>query len=449
MRKKYLNTLVALAFLGALWGTFAYYDRRKSRESPKAESTHEEKILSLDSSHIQSLTLKSRNGQPVFCRREGGNWAILEPTKLPADQSTISSFLNSLTTATVDEVVDPHPSNPKDFGLDPPATTVEVSTDTKPEKFTLRLGDETPTSGGVYAQVAGNPRVVTLASYVKSSLEKSLFDLRDKRAVTLDADGIQRMEVESKGKKWVLQKNPEGVWDLVLPPPVRADRFSVDSLVNQVRGLSMQSVVAEDKRNAAKFGFGAPALRVKLGGPGGSQTLVLGEKGKDKDSGRYYAMNSALEPIFTLNTDFLTQFQKDPADLRDKELFSFSAFEVKRAEVETPKGHRVFEQQKDKWKQTAPSAKDETTEKVEALLNRLRDLRANCFPKDSGGNLAAFNLTKPAYRFQVQFGDKNQREIVEASKVGDHVYARRSTDPLACELSKTALDDIDKALSEL
>ncbi len=443
MKRKFLNTLVAMGVLAALWGGLALHDWRKGHAKPKTESKSEEKVLSLDSNHIQSFTLKPRSGDPVGCRREGGSWTIVEPRKLPADQSGVSAFLSSLTGAAVDRVVEERPSNLKDFGLDPPGVTVEVSTDAKPQQFKLLLGDETPTGDGVYAQLGGNPRVVTLATYLKSSLQKNLFDLRDKRAVTLDVDRLQRIEVEAKGKHWTLAKNPEGVWDLVLPPPVRADRFGVDGILSQLRSASMQAVAAEEKKNASKYGFDSPALTVKLTAPTGSQKLVLGKK----DGERYDAMNYALDPIFTLNADFFTQFQKDPADLRDKDLFAFSSFEVKRVEVETPKGRRVFEQQKDKWKQTVPSAKDENSEKMDNLLNSLRELRATSFPK--GRDLASFGLTKPAYKFQVQFGEKNQTEVAEAAKVGERVYARRSNDPLPCELSKTALDSVEKALGEL
>jgi len=445
MKQKYINTLVAIALLGALWGTITYLEKRQSRETPKIESSPVEKILVVDSSHIQSFALRPRDGQALTCRREAGNWAIIEPRKLPVDQSSVSSFLNNLTNATVDQVVDPHPANLKDFGLDPPSFTLDVTTDAKPAKLALLLGDETPTSGGVYAQIAGNPRVVTLASYLKSSLEKKLDDLRDKRACTLDPDQLQKIEAQSKGKTYTLAKNPEGVWDLVLPPPVRADRLTVQGMVDQLRNLSMQTVVAEEKKNPGQYGFGAPTLRLLLSGPKGSQTMVLGKK--DKEGDRYFAMNSALGPVFTLSSSFLTQFQKDPAALREKDLFSFSTFDVKRLEVDTPKGHRVFEQQKGKWRQTAPNAKDEDTGKVESFLSHLRDLRADSFPKQ--GNLATLGLAKPAYRFQVQFGDKTQTEIVEASKTGEHVYARRSTDPLPGELAKTALDDVEKALSNL
>jgi hypothetical protein len=435
---------MALALLAGMWAGFTYWEKRKGGRSAKTETAPQEKVFPVESSHVQLFTLRPREGEPVTCRREGGKWAIVEPKKLAADESSISGLLNSLTGATVSEVVDEKPVNLKEYGLDRPALSLEVSTDAQPEKFTLLLGDETPTGGGIYAQVVGRPRVVTLYSYLKSSLDKKVFDLRDKRAVTLAAGDLQRIEVESKGKRWTLVKNPEGVWDLELPPAVRADRFTTEGLVNRLQNLSIETVVAEDKKNAAKYGFGKPELSARLSAPGASQTLLVGKK----EGGRYYAVNSALEPVFTLDASFVSELRKDPNDLRDKNLFSFSAYEVKRLEVETPAGARVFERQpQNKWKQTAPAAKDVPTDKLETLLNNLRDLRAESFPEGQG--LESYGLKKPTQRFKAQFGDKNESEIVEAAQVGDHVYARRSTDPVACEISKTALEAVEKALKEL
>jgi hypothetical protein len=443
--KRYLNTIIAIAVLGALYGGFTYWDKRKSSEPAKSESsTTSEKVFSVDASHVQSLTIRPRSGDAVVCRREGATWTITEPKKLAADQSAVTSLLTSLTGATIDQVVDPKPASLKDFGLETPSLTLEVTTNAKPDKVTLLLGDDTPTSGGVYAQVAGNPRVLTLPSFLKSSLDKKVFDLRDKRILTMAAGQVNRIEVVGKTKRWTLAKNPEGIWDLILPPAVRADRFAAEGIASRLENGTMQSVAAEDKKSMGKYGFGAPEVTINVSGAGAAQTLTLGKK----EDARYYAMNSALDPVFTLDSSFLADFRKDPADLRAKDLFTFSAFDVKHLEITTPSGTRTFDKQpQNKWKQTAPAAKDVPADKVEALLGKLRDLRADSFPP--GERLDQYGLTKPAYRFKAQFGDKNETESVEAAKVGDHVYARRSTDILASELAKTALDDIEKALKEL
>jgi hypothetical protein len=448
MKKKYVNTLLALSFLAALWASFTYYDKRKGGETPGNASTQpkaEEKLFPLDGTHVQAFTLKPKDSPPITLRRESGKWEIADPEKLSADQSAVSTLLNNLTGATIDEVVDPHPANLKDFGLDPPTETIDLSTDAKPAQFTMMLGDGTPTGNGFYGQVSGNPRVFTLAGYLKTSLVKTLFDLRDKRAVTLDIEQIQKIEVDSKekGKSFTLEKNPEGVWDLVLPPPVRADDSTVDSLVGDLRSLSITGVVAEDKKTSGQYGFGSPALTLKLTSPSGSQSLILGKKDGDK----YNAMNSALQPIFTLNSEVLTQFLKNKDDLRDKRLFSFSPFEITHFDVTTPKGHWTFEKQNNKWRETAPVAKEVSKDKVDSLVGQVSGLRAESFPQNHPANLATFGLAKPAYRFEAQWAGK--KEIGEAAKVGDHVYARRSTDGLPSELSKTALDSIEKTLSGL
>ncbi|MBI4166195.1 MAG: DUF4340 domain-containing protein [Acidobacteria bacterium] len=443
MKKKYLHTLIAAAVLAALVGAAAYWEKRKAAEPAKPESTpSSERLFPVDAKNVQAFTVK--NSETVTCQREGEGWKITAPKKLAADGSAIESLLTSLVEASVDQVVDSKPAALHDFGLDTPSVTVEVTTNAKPDKFTLSLGDETPTGGGVYAQAAGNPRVITVGSFLKTSLNKNTFDLRDKRIVSIPSGQVNRIEVVSKSDHWTLAKDPQGIWDLILPPAVRADRFTAEGIVSRIENGKMQSVVAEDKKNTGKYGFALPEVTIHVSGAGKTQTLTVGKV----ESGHYYAMNSGLDPVFTLDSGFLTDYQKKASDLRAKDLFTFSTFEVKRLEVVSPAGSRTFEKQAgSKWKQTAPAAKDVSTEKVEALLDKLRDLRAESFP--GGEKLDQYGLTKPAYRFKTAFGDKNETETVEASKAGEHSYARRSTDILASEISKTALDEIDKALKEL
>ncbi len=443
MKNRYLKTLLALAVLAAVWGGGVYWNRRLKKR--KATVAHRQKVLPLKTQQIESFTLTPRTGPAVSCARQKGKWEIVKPRPLPADATNIGGFLNSLTDATVHEVVEPHPAHLKDYGLDPPAETIEVTTDATPPTFTLLLGDSTPTDSGLYAQVAGKPAVFTLANYMKASLEKNLFDLRDKRAVTLNVDQLQEIQVSSGKKSYTLAKNPEGAWDLMLPPAVRADHFSVEDMVDDLRSLQMQSILEETKANLPRYGLNAPQMTIRLTGAGQTQTLLIGKK----HQGNYDAMNTSLDPVFTLGSDFFADFHKSPDQLRDKNLFSFSTFDAKKVDITTPKGHWTFQQQKNHWKETAPSSKKELSAKVEDLIDQLSDLEAKSFPTQNPTDLAAYGLTHPPYRFEVTYGAKNQTQTVEASTVGEHVYARRSTDLAPAEISKSDLSKIEKALSAL
>ncbi len=446
MKNTYLKTLIAVAVLVALWGAFVYFGRKQKAKTSAAKKPTAAKIIPLSSSEISAFTLQPLAGKAITCVRQKDNaWQLTEPLKLAADSSAIQGFLGSLTGATADEVVDEHPASLEVYGLDPPQETIEISTSDTPAKYALRLGDSTPTGQGVYAQVVGQQRVIMLASYLKGALEKSVFDLRDKQVVTLPSDQINKMSVASSTGNYTLTRNPDGVWDLLLPPPVRADHITVEGLVDELGSASMQSVVEEDKRDLGKYGFSHPELTLHLSGTGGTQTLLVGKK----QGANYYAINTAVNCVFTLGSDFLTQFRTSPADLRAKNLFTFPTFDASKITVEGPKGQQVYEQNNSKWGQSEPVSKVEAGDKVENLLDALRNLSAVSFPQKKPTDLAAYGFKKPTYTFQVQYGKKKKTQTVQIAKVDGHIYARRSTDLVPCELSKDALNPIEKALNAL
>jgi hypothetical protein len=447
VKGRYLRSLIAGVILVALWFSFKAWNRHKAREQEqKSAAKTTEKLFSLPTRNVTSFTIQSRDGKSFTCDRQGKTWAIVKPLPIAADPAKVSSFLSSLATAGVNQVIASRATDLKDFGLAPAYETIQVLTYSKPRQFTLLLGDETPTSDGVYAQVDGNPRVFTLTDDVKTSLEKSMFDLRDTRAVTLTTDQIDRIVAKSGKQTYTLAKNPEGVWEVALPPDVRADHFAVDGLVDNLQSLSMQSVVVEQKKSEAQYGFEKPTLSLQLVTPGGNQTLVVGSKNKQ---GNYYAMNTALAPIFTLDQSSVSQFQKSANDFRDKNLFSWDMFDVKSFDVTSAKGHWSFEQQKNQWRETAPAAKSASSDDANAFLSALRDLQASSFPKAAPGEMDKFGFNKPSYTFKVTFGAKNQTETLELAEANGQVYARRESDPLPSEVSKSDLSSVDKAFAKI
>jgi Domain of unknown function (DUF4340) len=155
-------------------------------------------------------------------------------------------------------------------------------------------------------------------------------------------------------------------------------------------------------------------------------------------------------PVFTLGSDFLSQFQKQPSDLRSKDLFTFSTYEVNQITLQAPKGRQVFVHHKnDKWEQTEPASMEVPKDKMQTLLQDLRDLSAQSFPKKNPTNLASYGLTKPEYTVQVQYGDNKKTETVQISQVKGNVYARQSTDLAPAELSKDAFTNLQKDLDAL
>ncbi|HUY13148.1 MAG TPA: DUF4340 domain-containing protein [Terriglobia bacterium] len=444
MNRTYLKTLGAIVIFAALFVTLTHWDQWHKKKA-KSSTPASQLIAPLKTSEITSFTLTPQNGKPITCQRQGKHWVIVAPSNIAASQEKVRNFLQSLATTEVSEVVDPHPASVKDFGLDPAAETIDVASTGKPQKFTLLLGDMTPTGEGVYAQVAGNPQVVELPETAHSALVQTLFDLRDTHVVTLPADQLQKIQAEAGPNSYTLTKNPEGVWELDLPPAVRAGSYSIETMVDKLRTANMSAVVSEDKKNDAQDGFEKPALRLTLTGSGGTQIVVLGKK----DGDVYDAMNSGLDPVFTVTQDFLTLFQKSPDELREKKLWSWETYDVKHVDIQTPKDRYVFDKQNGQWKETSPQSKAVDAGKMETFLSDLNDLRAESFPKAKPGDFTPFGLDKAGYSIKVTFGDKNQTETVNLAQANGSLYARRSDDVLPSEISQKTLDSIVKSLGNL
>src|SRR5256885_4146243 len=100
------------------------------------------------------------------------------PKPLGADQDAVSSMVSTLSSLGSERLVEEKATDLKPYGLTKPALEIDLTTKDKPRK--LLIGDDTPTGNAVFAKLEGDPRVFTLASYNKNSIDKGPNDLRDR-----------------------------------------------------------------------------------------------------------------------------------------------------------------------------------------------------------------------------------------------------------------------------
>ena len=76
----------------------------------------------------------------------------------------------------------------------------EVDVTLKGGKTTkLLLGSDTPAGTGTYAKLESDPKVYTIPTFTKTSFDKTVNDLRDKRLLTFNQDKLTSVAVTGKG----------------------------------------------------------------------------------------------------------------------------------------------------------------------------------------------------------------------------------------------------------
>ena len=428
--------LIAAAVLALLAGGVWWSNRARKAEEGKPRPDEPPKILSLAEDQIRRIEILKKDAEPTVLEKDqGGNWEMTAPRPLRVDRDAVSSLTSTLSSLNSDRLIEEKAGDPGPYGLHQPAVQVLVTLkDGKTHK--LLIGDETPTGGGYYVRLEGDPRVFTIASWNKTSLDKGWQDLRDKRLLTFDQDKLLRVELTAKGQTIEFGKNAQNEWQIVRPRPLRADNFQVEELIRKLRDARMDTSVseAETKKAASAFVQAARVAIARVTDSSGTQEL---EVRKDKDK-NYYARSSAVEGIHKIFSDIGDGLDKGLDDFRNKKLFDFGWSDPSRIEVQREGKTVVYQKSGDKW-MTGDQPMDSPT--VQAVIDKLRDLSAVKFPEKGGGS--------PVLEVTVTSNEGKRVEKVTISRQGDSWFGVRANEPAVYELEASAIEQLQKALGEV
>ena len=422
--------LVAVAVLAVLGGALYWSNRRQKADAAKPATDTTPKILSIPDDQITQVTLKKTGGDTtVLDKSAGGKWQITEPKPMRADQDAVKSLVTAVGSLNGDTTVTDKATDLSAYGLSTPILDVTV-TKKDGKSQDILLGDDTPTGGGTYAKLAGNPHIYTIASYVKSNIDKSSNDLRDKRLLTFDQDKVTRVDLQPAGGPAIeFGKDNQNDWQILKPKPLRADGSQVDELIRKLKDAKMDAAISDEdaKKAAAAFASGTKVAVATVSDANGTEEL---EVRKDKDK-NYYAKSSAVPGIYKVTADVGDGLDKKLDDFRNKKLFDFGWTDPQKVEI----GKTAFEKSGEKW---MSGSKQMDSSSVETVVDKLRDLSAVKFP-DTGGGADVLDIT-------VTSNNGKRVEKVSISKQGDTYFAKRENEPSIYQLDSKAVDGLQAAV---
>src|SRR3984885_5698189 len=431
---RFRGLLVAVVLLAALGAGVYFSNKQKAAEAAKPSADAPPKILALTEGDITKIALKKKGLDETDLEKTNGKWHFTAPNPYPADQDAVSQLVASAANVSSDRVVDEKASNLSAYGLNAPSLEVDI-TGKGGKVSKLKLGDDTPTNSGAYATLDGDPRVFTVASYVKTGVDKPVADLRDKRLLTFDQDKLSRVELVAK-KQDVEFGRDKDQWQIVKPKPLRADGLQVDEMLRKLKDAKMDLTLSDDdaKKAAATFASGTPVATVKLTDPSGTQQIEIR---KNKDD--YYAKSSTVAGVFKATPDLGTGVDKSLDDFRNKKLFDFGFNDPSKIEVHASGKFYGLQKGGDDW---FSSGKKMDSISVQSFVDKLRDLSASKFI-DTG------SLGMPTIDITVVSMDGKTTEKVLIAKQGSDYVAQRENEPALYGLDAKSVNDLVQAASDV
>jgi hypothetical protein len=418
--------LISVVLLAGLGGIIWWSNKKQAKVSATTTDSAT-KLLSIPDDQFQSIRIQKTGADAEELDRDNGKWKLTQPKPLPADQDSVSSVVSSLSALNADKVIEDKASDLKPYGLDKPTLDVQVK-QKNGKTAELLVGDDTPTGSGAYAKLAGDPRVVTVGSFVKTSLDKKPDDLRDKRLLLFDQDKITRVDVQAKGEPVEFGKDSAGEWQILKPRALRADSSAVNGLVDKLRDAKMDLSGTTD--GAKGFASSTRVATATVADAAGNHTI---EVRKDKDK-NYYAKSSDVAGEFKVASDLGDGVDKGLDDFRNKKLFDFGFSDPSKVEVPGA----VYDKSGDKW-MAGGKAMDNAA--VQNLIDKLRDLSAAKFAGSPAGE-TVFTAT-------VTSNSGKRVEKVTIRKQGDNYFAQRENEPSIYQVDAKSVTDLQAASKDV
>lgn len=448
------STLVLLALFLAIGGYAWFVERERP---PASEADANEQAFDVAAGRITDLTVNAANGDvTVLTRTENEiDWEVTAPVETEADDNAATAIATTLAALEIRRVVEDAAADLAPFGLaEPPVRVTFATPDGDPT--TLSVGDESPTGGEHYAAVGS--RVILVAGFVESTLNRTTFELRDRSILEFTVPDVTSLAV-AQGDDTLRFAKADGDWRVVEPLDARADFGLVEAMIGRLGSGEMVAIESDSAAEGSlePFGLTEPRLTATVEVGGESHTLLVGDENPETT---VYARDAARELVFTIDAALVDDLARGADTYRQKDLFDFRPFNANTLTV--VRGGRTIRFEKgpaaedeaaegeagaaeEVWRRIEPEPADVERPEMDALLRALSDLRADSFVENRGGT----GLDAPLATIAATFGDDGEEERVLIGRSGDSTYGAHGDEPGAAVVDTAAVDGALEALDAL
>jgi hypothetical protein len=414
---KLRNTIILFIILLAL-SIYVYFVEIKQHEKKEKAKKESQQLFLLEKDSLASFTLVNSKGT-FTVKKLQGEWRITDPLYTEAEESTINSMLTSLLGAEKDKEFSITLKELKTFGLSNGAIKVYL-TNHSGEEDSVWFGDKTPVGNFVFGYKT-DTLVFTVNQSVKTSFEKGLFDLRDKKLLHFKAGDVRKITVQRPGGTIEFEKRGSSEWQILgLNRP--ADNGKISSLLSKLENNKVKNFVEEEGSALQSYGLQNPAYQVTLLlGPEQGQKIFKISQNRDS---KYFAKDEARRPVFEIDSALVKDLNQPSFEFRNKDLASFNRSEIDRISFQY--GDTSFSCLKDtsnNWMlDNVPKSKIQSG-KINSFFSNLDFTTISDFVKDGKYNPALYGLNNPSLTVQLYSEDEMVLEVKLGKKQNEKIYA--------------------------
>ncbi|WP_181151159.1 DUF4340 domain-containing protein [Paenibacillus sp. PCH8] len=306
--RKWVPTILVVVVLIVGWMYAA------SQNYFREEEAVQTKLLGIQSGDIQSITIHDTEGTTgavasSTLELENGVWQMVEPKAYPLNGYSVSSWLDALSGANQELMVEETPTDLDKYGLGTGASQLDMKLKDNRE-LKLAIGGELPADDARYVQVNSGP-VVAVQTETITNIALSRRDLLDTTPFNMDETNVASLEWEGEAASWMLKTTSENgaveqAWTLNGQSIAATDAVS---LIGKIKNLS----TADDVRQASELKGTVPRFTLSV------EQTVNGQQIREVYRG--LTLPSDPNQIWVITPDGVWAYAMDVNSLTEAEKF--------------------------------------------------------------------------------------------------------------------------------
>lgn len=398
-------------------GIFAVIMLDKQDDKKEEAEKLEGRLLAVEKENISEIILHPSG---IHCVKDSNEWKIVSPVETDGDDSSIDAIANMFSWTNIERIISSDPAEYKIYGLSPERGHMVVVHSEGAD--TIYVGDKSPTGSFVFARKSGLADVFLTSTTLQSNIEKTLFELRNKKAIDFEKVNVRSFHLKNAKGSFELAKSGAD-WKLGDKQNLDGDNTEIDKILNRLNSEQAKEFVDEEPSGLQKYGLHQPTIQIDLylGGNNAKKTLLIG---KHSGSG-FYAKDDSKKQVFLVDTSFVNILNPDLYTLRKKDLAEFNSTDVTRLELEF--SNQLIVCSKDTsgtWMIIQPEPRKAKSWEISSITRKASQLEVVKFVDDKPSSLAAYGLDTPSVTAKFYKDDSLLLDVMLGKRVGDDYYAK-------------------------
>jgi hypothetical protein len=439
-----MKKTIIMFLLAAALGAYVWIYEIEGEEQRKAEQELEEKLIAFEKDSIHTIIVQDFETIYRF-EKIDNKWRITHPVNTDADESTLNGYLSALTSAKKSRTFNTKPDEKNIYGLLNPAISVKVY-DISGNADSVQFGDKTGIGEDMYICKSLSDTLIGITPIsLKNDSQKPLLTWRDKKAIQFDKNTIHSFSLKSGKDNYSFEKSGSN-WNLTKPLKAKADNNSVNAILNKLDFGRIKTVASENPSGLSAFRLSNPQYVIELFGAGNvKQGSIAFSSLKDNES---FGKDDARPHIFTVDSNFVSVFNKSLFDVRDKDFIDLNVSAINRVNLLFGNSIMTFTRDTtDTWSVSGGQPIKST--KVDDLVSAVQNLQVDGFVAENPDYLRPYGLTTPQGSLELFANSSKEAELEFGNEKNDKRYLRNAQSGQVVLVNSEKLKNIIISLDDI